>query len=96
MEEMKYMDTTIELNVGDILFLYTDGVPEATDLHEELYGMDRLSKALTGKDDLTPEEILSTVNSSVDAFVGEASQFDDLTMLAIKINKLNGDSGEKE
>ena len=84
MEDTGYLKDDFELQVGDKLFLYTDGVPEATNSSEELYGMDRLKKVLGAHASDKPEEILKAVRKDVDAFVGEASQFDDLTMLAFE------------
>ena len=70
-----------DLKSGDMLFLYTDGVPEATDSQSELFGIDRMLKAL---DDSREEEnlqgMLGKVREHVDSFVGYAPQFDDLTM----------------
>ncbi|MCQ2536050.1 MAG: SpoIIE family protein phosphatase [Lachnospiraceae bacterium] len=83
MEGARYKDYTIELSKGDSLFLYTDGVPEATNASDELFGNDRLIEALNADTGADSEELLSIVRSSVDRFVGEAPQFDDLTMLCI-------------
>ena len=84
MEGMVYLKDTMDLCDGDKLFLYTDGVPEATDASGELYGMDRLKSCLEKHTADTPEQILVAVRADVDAFVGEADQFDDLTMLAFE------------
>ena len=85
MEGMRYKEYEFTLEKGGVLFLYTDGVAEATDAHDELFGIDRTLEALNEKKDASPEELLHHVRSSVDEFVGEAPQFDDLTMLAIKL-----------
>ena len=69
---------------GGTLFVYTDGVPEATSLNEELYGMDRLIEAMNAHKDSDAEQLLIDIRASIDEFVGEAEQFDDLTMLCIK------------
>jgi sigma-B regulation protein RsbU (phosphoserine phosphatase) len=89
MEGLKYIINETTLKEGDCLFLYTDGVPEATDASNELYGTDRLEKVL--KDNLSddPETLLTHVREDVDGFVGEAPQFDDLTMLALRLHKLS-------
>ncbi len=78
-----YRDYTIALQPGDKLFLYTDGVPEATDADEKMFTLDGMLEALNGAKDLPPQEILGAVWDSVNAFVGSAPQFDDLTMLCI-------------
>ena len=81
---MKYTDYEIQLKPGDKIFLYTDGVPEATDHDENLFGMDRMIQALNKTPDAIPEQILKHVRKSVDEFVNEAEQFDDLTMLCFE------------
>ncbi len=66
------------------MYLYTDGVAEATNINEELYGTERMLDALNHTDGMTVEEILRTMKKSVDDFTGEAPQFDDITMLSLK------------
>lgn len=87
MECSKYREYEMHLDKGDTLFVYTDGVPEATNASNELFANDRMIEALNKKDDSTSEEILMHVKESVDEFVGHAPQFDDLTMLAIQMNE---------
>lgn len=84
MSGLKYRDYSFRLEPGDMLFLYTDGVPEATDGAGEMFGMERLLKTLNGACEDSAKALLQTVHKDVEAFVGEAPQFDDLTMLAIK------------
>ena len=88
---MVYRDFTIELQPGDKLFLYTDGLPEATDANEKMFTIDGMLKALNENRDLPPQDILAAVWDHVSAFVGDAPQFDDLTMLCISYlgNKTN-------
>ena len=83
MDGMKYRDYELTLRPGARLFVYTDGVPEATDAQNELFGLDRTLKALNqnGGD---PRTDLERVHSAVNAFVGSAEQFDDLTMLCLE------------
>lgn len=85
MEDVTYREYDMELHAGDILFLYTDGVAEATDKEKELYGTDRMLNALNQKENADAKELLLTVRADIDLFVGEAEQFDDITMLALKI-----------
>lgn len=85
MEGVPYKEYEFMLGKGDTLFVYTDGVPEATDLQDTLFGTDRMLEALNHDPDASPEELLHNVKTAVGQFVGEAPQFDDLTMLAIKI-----------
>ncbi|MCR4904647.1 MAG: SpoIIE family protein phosphatase [Clostridiales bacterium] len=84
MEGVRYREYELTLSPGDRLFLYTDGVPEATDADEALFGTERMIAALNGALDGAPAEILAAVRKSVDAFVGGAEQFDDLTMLCLE------------
>lgn len=85
MEDVTYREYDLELHAGDILFLYTDGVAEATGKEKELYGTDRMLDALNQKENADAKELLLTVRADIDLFVGEAEQFDDITMLALKI-----------
>ena len=84
MEGVRYREYTLQLEPGSKIFVYTDGVAEATDSNNQLYGTDRMIAALRENENGTPEEILASVNRSVDAFVGKAPQFDDLTMLCVE------------
>ena len=84
MEGIRYKEYELQLEKGDKLFLYTDGVPEATDSHKELFGTDRMLDALNAKPDGSPQELLKEVHDAVSAFVQEAEQFDDITMLCLE------------
>ena len=81
MEGIKFREHPFELHPGDSLFVYTDGVPEATNSKDELFGNDRMLEALNKEPDARPEQLLQNVRSSIDTFVGDAPQFDDITML---------------
>ena len=82
----KYMEYEIQLEKGSMVFIYTDGVVEATDANEQLFGNDRLLDALNGSAEDTPESALDSVSKAVKEFVKGAPQFDDLTMLCLKFN----------
>ena len=84
MEDMRYRAGSMILEPGDKIFQYTDGVTEATNIHNELYGMERLEVILNKVKCGTPHEILPAVKADVDEFVGEAPQFDDITMLCLE------------
>ena len=84
MEGMKYRAGSMMLEPGDKIFQYTDGVTEATSVNNELYGMGRLSEILNKVKDKKPNEILPAVKQDIDEFVGEAPQFDDITMLCLE------------
>ena len=78
---MRFREHEFRLLPGDSLFVYTDGVPEATNADDELFGEARLLQALNLDPDALPKGMLKNVKSAVDTFVGDAPQFDDLTML---------------
>lgn len=84
MEGMIFKDHEFELLPGDTLFVYTDGVTEATDAHDELFGEERLTDALNVDPNAIPKDLLHNVRAGIDAFVGEAPQFDDITMLGFR------------
>lgn len=83
MEGIRFREHEFELHPGDSLFVYTDGVAEATDAQNELYGTKRMLDALNQNPDAEPEGVLASVKRSVDEFVGDAPQFDDITMLCL-------------
>lgn len=87
MEDSKYREYEILLGEGDTLFVYTDGVTEATDEGNRLYGTDRMLTALNRHADADCETLLREVRVDIDGFVGDAPQFDDITMLAIKMHQ---------
>ncbi len=80
----RYRDYEITLQPGDRLFLYTDCVPEATDIRQELFGTDRMIDALNEYAGESPQVMLVRMKKRIDAFVSGAEQFDDLTMLCVK------------
>lgn len=84
MDNLKYKDYEIILEKGDSLFIYTDGVPEATNSDNELFGTDRMLEALNSNPNGNCMEILENVQDAVDGFVKDAPQFDDLTMLCLE------------
>ena len=84
MENVQYQEYELEIGVGDTLFVYTDGVAEATDAANTLYGTDRMLAALNQNCDLDPEKLLHQVKTNIDRFVGSAPQFDDITMLSLQ------------
>lgn len=87
MEDMVYQSGSIQLSPGDKIFQYTDGVTEATNAAHELYGMERLTEVLVKNTDKKPAELLPIIKADIDAFVGEAPQFDDITMLCVSYLK---------
>lgn len=88
MEHSRYREYELTLCGGDTLFVYTDGVAEATDSRNQLYGAERMLDALNRGSGAGCEELIRSVRADIDAFVGEAPQFDDITMLALEIKDL--------
>ena len=92
---MQYTSYELQLFPGSKLFLYTDGLPEATDKNNAMLGLERMTAALNSAADKSPREILHAVNMAVTDFVGNAEQFDDLTMMCIQYNGHDPEEGEK-
>ena len=84
MDGIKYHEYQLNLQSGFKLFLYTDGIPEASDVDNNMFGLDRLIDALNIDPDGEPDEIIGNVAEAVSGFVKEAEQFDDLTMLCFE------------
>ena len=82
---MVYKDFEMQLGKGDKIFIYTDGVPEATDPYDTLFNTDRMISALNEKKDGSPQEFLEIVYTRVKEFVGDRTQFDDLTMVGLEL-----------
>ena len=83
---IQYKEYELKLGPGDKLFLYTDGVPEATDSENSLFGTGRMLEALNIDPEAEPQKILENVSDSINTFVKDAEQFDDLTMMCIRYN----------
>lgn len=86
MEGIPFREHEFELHPGDNLFVYTDGVAEATNAENELFGAERMLEALNRDPDAHPETILNNVTAGINKFVAGAEQFDDITMLCLKYN----------
>ena len=86
MENLKFKEYELQFEPGDMLYVYTDGVPEATNANNELFGTDRMLEALNSSKDASLKELLVNVRESIDGFVLEAPQFDDITMLSFVYN----------
>lgn len=83
-EDTEYEEMEFVLTPGDCIFVYTDGVAEATNIEGTLWGEHRMVEALNKRKDLELKELLTEMKKTVDAFTGEAEQFDDITMLGFK------------
>ena len=84
MDDVTYKEYEIELKPGDKLFLYTDGIPEASDKDNKMFGTSRMLDALNTDPLASPRQLLENVASAVNVFVNGAEQFDDMTMLCIE------------
>ena len=93
MEGTKYKCGSLKLEAGDMLYQYTDGVTEASNTENELYGEERLTTALNRNAALPPKELLPKIKEDIDAFAGKAPQFDDITMICFEYK---GNTDEKQ
>ncbi len=96
MEGIKFEQHEFHLNPGDSIFVYTDGVAEATNSDKELFGTDRVLEALNREPDAQPERVLSNVMDDINHFVAGAEQFDDITMLCLRYNGADETSQSKQ
>ena len=88
MPGIQYLNFEMQLGAGDKLFLYTDGVPEATDKEDRMFTIAGMLDVLNAYREEKPQEILTRVHEGVDSFVGDAPQFDDLTMLCLEMKEM--------
>lgn len=93
MEDVRFREREFQLYPGDTVFVYTDGVAEATNAKNEFYGTDRMLSILNQNPDAEPEEVLRGVMRGINTFVDGAEQFDDITMMCFRYH---GPAGEDE
>ena len=104
MDGIRYKEYELQLKPGAKLFVYTDGVPEATDARSEMFGTERMLQTLNADPDASPEMILKTVEAAVNSFEMGSEQFDDVTMLCMEyrgsssasVDKATASDGERE
>ena len=96
MEGARYRDYEIRLERGGSIFVYTDGVPEATNVNSEMFGTDRMLQALNRSPEKKPTAFINEVGAAVTAFTGEAPQFDDVTMVGMTWLGKDGNENEAE
>ena len=84
MDDVTYKEYELDLKPGDKIFVYTDGLPEATDSAGEMLGMDRMTDALNEYLDEKPRALIEGMRESVNKFVQDAEQFDDITMMCLE------------
>ena len=89
LDEAVYDEYEIMMEPGSKIFLYTDGVPEASDENENMFGLERMIEALNREPEADPVGILGNVRDAVSIFTGAAEQFDDMTMLCIEYKGRN-------
>ncbi len=95
MEGARYTEYELQLDPGDKLFLYTDGVAEATNGRNELFGSSRMLEALNRNRASASQDLLCRLKEEIDAFVGDAAQFDDITMLSLELKPQATDGFKK-
>ncbi|MBO5667227.1 MAG: SpoIIE family protein phosphatase, partial [Firmicutes bacterium] len=88
MDGLRYKEQQLQLQPGDEIYLYTDGVTEAHDINKKLFGEERLLASLNATAGMTVAEVCRKVKADVDAFQGEAEQFDDITMMCVRLNEV--------
>ena len=93
MDMVRYKEQELQLQPGDKIYLYTDGVTEAHNTQNELFGEERLLESLNSTKGMSVEEICKKVKKDVDAFVADGEQFDDITMLCVRLNEINSEVG---
>ncbi len=96
MNNTKYTKHELKLEPGDRLFLYTDGVTEATNINKELYGNDRLQNYLNNNVSKSLTDTINGLKMDIDNFVGKEKQFDDITMLELLFKEYNTKEDSKE
>ncbi len=96
MNNTKYTKHELKLEPGDRLFLYTDGVTEATNINKELYGNDRLQNYLNNNVSKSLTDTINGLKKDIDNFVGKEKQFDDITMLELLFKEYNTKEDSKE
>ena len=94
-EGYKFKDYKFKLNKGDKLYIYTDGIPEATNSHNQMFTLDGMINSLNNHNDGTPKEICEGIIEDANAFVDGSEQFDDMTMICFEYDDIKK-SNEKE
>ena len=84
-ENCNYQETTLDLRSGDTVLFYTDGVVEAMNLNDEMYGFDRLKALMEMTTGASAQDLLETIIEDVTDFAGDAEQHDDITVVAVTV-----------
>jgi sigma-B regulation protein RsbU (phosphoserine phosphatase) len=85
LDEANYEETRLQLVTGDKIVFYTDGIVEAMNEKEEMYGFERLQEVIKSNQTVSAESLLESILENVKAFTGEAEQHDDLTVIAVSV-----------
>lgn len=85
-DEVSFQENTITLSPGDAVYVYTDGVTEARNTDDTLFGTERMLDALNRNNSASPRVMDQTVREAIGEFQGEMPQFDDITMLGLRYN----------
>ena len=93
-EYNNYEEDEFILDIGDVLFLYTDGVVEATNKEDELFGIDRLTTELKELGAIDTKSIVLGIEKKLDEFAAGVDQYDDITMVCFKFKKLDIDESK--
>lgn len=93
MEDIDLEEKQIRIAEGDVLLMYTDGLTDAINAHEEEFGADRLARCLVDATDRPAEDLIQHVDREVAAHVGSQPQFDDYTLVAVKRTRPDADPG---
>ena len=83
--DQTYLETSFELSSQDLLVLYTDGVIEAKATHGGMFGIERLKRVIEQNSTLSAHEIFAKIEAAIQAFIGQAPPFDDLTLIVIRV-----------
>jgi len=79
-----WKEETYEIKVGDLLLIFTDGIPEALNQEGEQFGNERLEAFISGHRDLPPEELSESILNEVNLFIGDFARSDDITMVILR------------
>lgn len=85
LEDSRFEEKTVQLNPGDMLLIYTDGVTEAINAQDEQYGIERLMAAVQSMPGRSATEVLDTIIDQVNQFSGQAPQYDDITLMVLRV-----------
>lgn len=91
---ISFTEHSFTINPGDCLFVYTDGVPEANNVDNELFGTGRMLEVLNRAPDAPPQMVLKNMADGIDVFAAGAEQFDDITMLCLRYNGCGKDGSD--